>query len=207
MLDLRKSQKLEMVKYLNIDKARYRLEAEIGKSPPLSDEELYLELRHKAAAITNNQAAANSNAHSKEAIVLPPWVALAIWLRPGVWDFIRVNDSFPHIIITPDTSIAIYMSWLPTLEVIREIKVPVVFSNYCDEASLLAVSYISSVMGTAPKIQVHLVPTHAALFRSSLYGAQLFYLGLTMGITYSSLRHKLEIEKLSKSLKQSEDLV
>ncbi|GFP84458.1 chloroplast envelope membrane protein [Phtheirospermum japonicum] len=48
MLDLRKSQKLEMVKSLNIDKARYRLEAEIGKSPPLSDEELYLELRHKA---------------------------------------------------------------------------------------------------------------------------------------------------------------
>ncbi|KAL3642852.1 hypothetical protein CASFOL_013667 [Castilleja foliolosa] len=48
MLDVRKSQKLEMVKSLNIDKARYRLEAEIGKSPLLSDEELYLELRHKA---------------------------------------------------------------------------------------------------------------------------------------------------------------
>ncbi|GFP79006.1 hypothetical protein PHJA_000044100 [Phtheirospermum japonicum] len=28
-----------------------------------------------------------------------------------------------------------------------------------------------------------------------------------MGIAYSSLRHKLEIEKLTKSLKQSEDLV
>ncbi|KAK6123119.1 hypothetical protein DH2020_043115 [Rehmannia glutinosa] len=37
--------------------------------------------------------------------------------------------------------------------------------------------------------------------------ALLFYLGLTMGITYSSLGHKTEIEKLRKSLKQSEDLV
>ncbi|THG20590.1 hypothetical protein TEA_028569 [Camellia sinensis var. sinensis] len=27
----------------------------------------------------------------KEAIVLPPWVALAIRLRPGVWEYIRVN--------------------------------------------------------------------------------------------------------------------
>lgn len=48
MLDVRKNQKLEMVKALKLEKARYRLEVEIGKSPPLSDEELYLELRHKA---------------------------------------------------------------------------------------------------------------------------------------------------------------
>ncbi|GFQ08128.1 hypothetical protein PHJA_002956800, partial [Phtheirospermum japonicum] len=42
---------------------------------------------------------------------------------------------------------------------------------------------------------------------SSSDGAQLFYLGLTMGIAYSSLRYNLEIKKLTKSLKQSEDLV
>lgn len=48
MLDVRKNQKLEIVKALNLEKARYRLEVEIGKSPPLSDEELYGELRHKA---------------------------------------------------------------------------------------------------------------------------------------------------------------
>ncbi|KAI3454819.1 hypothetical protein Pfo_011482 [Paulownia fortunei] len=38
-------------------------------------------------------------------------------------------------------------------------------------------------------------------------GALLFYLGLTMGITHSFLGHKLEIEKLRKLLKQTEDLV
>ncbi|KAL6584132.1 hypothetical protein OROMI_003421 [Orobanche minor] len=43
--------------------------------------------------------------------------------------------------------------------------------------------------------------------RSSSDGALLLYLGLTMGITYSSLQHKLELEKLRSSLKQTEDLV
>lgn len=48
LLDVRRSQKLQMVKDLNIEKARYRLEVEIGKSPPLSDEEVWFELREKA---------------------------------------------------------------------------------------------------------------------------------------------------------------
>jgi hypothetical protein len=48
MLDVRRSQKLEMIKELKIDKARFQLEVEIGKSPPLSDEEVWWELRHKA---------------------------------------------------------------------------------------------------------------------------------------------------------------
>ncbi|KAF3634702.1 putative RNA pseudouridine synthase 3, mitochondrial-like isoform X1 [Capsicum annuum] len=48
MLDVRRNQKLEMVKELKTEQARYRLEVEIGKSPHLSEKELYLELRHKA---------------------------------------------------------------------------------------------------------------------------------------------------------------
>ncbi|KAG0464361.1 hypothetical protein HPP92_020430 [Vanilla planifolia] len=48
LLDVRRQQKLEMVKSLRVAKARYRLEVEIGKSPPLSDEDVWLELRHKA---------------------------------------------------------------------------------------------------------------------------------------------------------------
>ncbi|XVF19142.1 hypothetical protein REPUB_Repub11eG0083500 [Reevesia pubescens] len=48
MLDLRRNQKLEMVKQLKVEKARFQFEVEIGKSPPLSDEELWWELRHKA---------------------------------------------------------------------------------------------------------------------------------------------------------------
>ena len=29
----------------------------------------------------------------QEAIVIPPWVALAIRPRPGVWEYVRVNVS------------------------------------------------------------------------------------------------------------------
>ncbi|KAJ4957575.1 hypothetical protein NE237_024686 [Protea cynaroides] len=48
LLDVRRPQKLEMVKALKDERARFRFELEIGKAPPLSDEEVWLELRHKA---------------------------------------------------------------------------------------------------------------------------------------------------------------
>lgn len=48
MLDVRRPQKLDMVEKLKIEKARFQLEVEIGKAPPLSDEEVWWELRHKA---------------------------------------------------------------------------------------------------------------------------------------------------------------
>nr|AGT17438.1 hypothetical protein SHCRBa_062_F01_R_230 [Saccharum hybrid cultivar R570] len=54
LLDVRRSQKLQMVKALNIEKARYRLEVEIGKSPPLSDEEVWDELREKAIELRDD---------------------------------------------------------------------------------------------------------------------------------------------------------
>ncbi|CAA6662385.1 unnamed protein product [Spirodela intermedia] len=44
----RRNQKLEMIKALKVEKARYRFEVEIGKAPPLSEEEVWLELQHKA---------------------------------------------------------------------------------------------------------------------------------------------------------------
>ncbi|XP_059635739.1 uncharacterized protein LOC132277916 [Cornus florida] len=49
MLDVIKQQKLEMVKELKLEMVKeLKLEVEIGKSPPLSDEEFWLELQHKA---------------------------------------------------------------------------------------------------------------------------------------------------------------
>ncbi|KAJ8543393.1 hypothetical protein K7X08_005916 [Anisodus acutangulus] len=48
MLDVRRNQKLEMVKELKTEQARYRFEVEIDKSPHLSEKELYLALQHKA---------------------------------------------------------------------------------------------------------------------------------------------------------------
>ncbi|XP_052200365.1 uncharacterized protein LOC127806857 isoform X2 [Diospyros lotus] len=62
MLDVRRHQKLEMVNELKLEKARYRLEVEIGKSPPLSDEELWLELQHKALELRDGWRLENRRA-------------------------------------------------------------------------------------------------------------------------------------------------
>ncbi|KAL8488222.1 hypothetical protein ACS0TY_024489 [Phlomoides rotata] len=62
LLDIRRNQKLEIIKSLNVEKARYRLEVEIGKCPPLSDEELYLELRHKALELRDEYRLENRKA-------------------------------------------------------------------------------------------------------------------------------------------------
>lgn len=62
MLDVRRSQKLEMVKDINREKARYRLEVEIGKSPPLSDEELWWEMRGKALELRDEWRLENRKA-------------------------------------------------------------------------------------------------------------------------------------------------
>ncbi|XP_015581610.1 chloroplast envelope membrane protein isoform X2 [Ricinus communis] len=62
MLDVRKDQKLEMVKELKTEQARLRLEVEIGKSPPLSDEEVWWELRHKALELRDEWRLENRRA-------------------------------------------------------------------------------------------------------------------------------------------------
>ncbi|XP_010525825.1 PREDICTED: chloroplast envelope membrane protein-like [Tarenaya hassleriana] len=62
MLDVRRSQKLEMVKEINREKARYRLEVEIGKSPPLSDEDLWWEIRGKALELRDEWRVENRKA-------------------------------------------------------------------------------------------------------------------------------------------------
>lgn len=62
VLDVRRHQKLEMVKELKVERARYRFEEEIGKSPPLSDEEAWLELRHKALELRDEWRLENRRA-------------------------------------------------------------------------------------------------------------------------------------------------
>lgn len=62
ILDVRKHQKLEMVKELKVEKERYKFEVEIGKSPPISEEELYLELRHKALELRDEWRLINRSA-------------------------------------------------------------------------------------------------------------------------------------------------
>lgn len=62
ILDVRKHQKLEMVKEIKAEKERYKFEVEIGKSPPISEEELYLELRGKALELRDGWRLINRSA-------------------------------------------------------------------------------------------------------------------------------------------------
>lgn len=62
MLDVRRNQKLEMVEELKIEKERFKLEMEIGKSPPLSDEELWWELRNRALTLRDEWRLENRKA-------------------------------------------------------------------------------------------------------------------------------------------------
>lgn len=48
LFDVNRSEKIEMARTIKLEKSRYMFEVEIGKAPPISDEELWRELRHKA---------------------------------------------------------------------------------------------------------------------------------------------------------------
>ncbi|KAF6143872.1 hypothetical protein GIB67_009853 [Kingdonia uniflora] len=61
-LDVRRRQKLEIMKNIQVERARFRFEAEIGKSPPLSDDEAWLELRHKALELRDEWRLENRKA-------------------------------------------------------------------------------------------------------------------------------------------------
>ncbi|XP_023732215.3 uncharacterized protein LOC111880033 isoform X1 [Lactuca sativa] len=68
------------------------------------------------------------------------------------------KEFIPDLIIAPNAGIAAYKSWLPTIELIREIEIPTIFSDYCEEACHLAANCISSVTGSPPTIPVQLNP-------------------------------------------------
>ncbi|XP_010272096.1 PREDICTED: zinc finger MYND domain-containing protein 15 isoform X2 [Nelumbo nucifera] len=69
-----------------------------------------------------------------------------------------VKESFPHLIIASNAGIAAYSSWLPTIETIKEMDVPAIFSDYCEEAAHLAACCISSVTNRPLRLPVQLNP-------------------------------------------------
>ncbi|TXG56379.1 hypothetical protein EZV62_017692 [Acer yangbiense] len=68
------------------------------------------------------------------------------------------KDSFPHLVIAPNAGIAAYSSWSSTIELIKEINVPAVFSDYCEEACHLAACNISTIIGCPLSLPIQLNP-------------------------------------------------
>ncbi|XWS34411.1 hypothetical protein CRYUN_Cryun21dG0036200 [Craigia yunnanensis] len=75
------------------------------------------------------------------------------------------KDSFPHLVIAPNAGIAAYSSWLPTIELIKEINVPALFSDYCEEACHLAACCINTVTSQPPRLPVI---SHCCFFSPTL---------------------------------------
>ncbi|PWA97058.1 zinc ion binding protein [Artemisia annua] len=66
---------------------------------------------------------------------------------------IRLHSEFvPDLIIAPNAGMNAYRSWSPTIELINEIEIPAIFSDYCEEACHLAANCITSVTGCPPSI-------------------------------------------------------
>nr|XP_043624697.1 zinc finger MYND domain-containing protein 15 isoform X2 [Erigeron canadensis] len=87
--------------------------------------------------------------------------AITIRLHSGYYHdrYVELTKEFlPDIIIAPNAGIAAYKSWLATIELIREIEIPAIFSDYCEEACHLAANCVSSVTGSPSTITVQLNP-------------------------------------------------
>ncbi|XP_030443104.1 uncharacterized protein LOC115665366 [Syzygium oleosum] len=82
-------------------------------------------------------------------------------LRRGCYHDIYRNiseESLPHLVVAPNAGIAAYSSWLPTIELIREMNVPAVFSDYCEEACHLAACCMNTVAGISFSLPIQLNP-------------------------------------------------
>ncbi|KAM5566666.1 zinc finger MYND domain-containing protein 15 [Rosa sericea] len=87
--------------------------------------------------------------------------AVTLQLRRGLYHERYTDiakDSSPHIVIAPNAGIAAYSSWLPTIELIKDMNIPAVFSDYCEEACYLGARCISSVTGCPLNIPIQLNP-------------------------------------------------
>eukprot|EP00249_Psilotum_nudum_P003001 c16327_g1_i1 orf=385-1572(+) len=90
-----------------------------------------------------------------------------------------VKDSLPHLIFAPNAGIAASSSWLPTIELISTTEIPMIITDFCEEAAFLAVQCISSALAlpitypvqvnpfrqpTVPPEKILEVPTYSNCF-------------------------------------------
>ncbi|KAL4348054.1 hypothetical protein GQ457_17G024600 [Hibiscus cannabinus] len=101
----------------------------------------------------NENTSCGVGAHTSSAVMLQ--------LHRGYYHerFIDISkDSLPHLVIAPNAGVAAYASWLPTIELIKKINVPAVFSDYCEEACHLAACCINTVTSQPPRLPIQLNP-------------------------------------------------
>ncbi|KAH0469440.1 hypothetical protein IEQ34_000998 [Dendrobium chrysotoxum] len=70
----------------------------------------------------------------------------------------RDMDTHPQLVIAPNAGITAYPSWLPSIELISEMNIPAIFTDFCEEAAFLAARCISTVTGRPLSIPIQVNP-------------------------------------------------
>ncbi|URD90635.1 MYND finger [Musa troglodytarum] len=73
-------------------------------------------------------------------------------------DMMDWQDSYPHLIIAPNAGVAAYSSWSPTIELIKEMGIPAIFTDFCEEAANLAADCISTVTSLPLRLPIQINP-------------------------------------------------
>lgn len=71
----------------------------------------------------------------------------------------QVAENFPpDIIFAPNAGVAAFPSWIPTLELINRLQIPAIFTDYCEEAAILASRCIQEVLACQLTIPMQINP-------------------------------------------------
>ncbi|KAI5078428.1 hypothetical protein GOP47_0006099 [Adiantum capillus-veneris] len=71
----------------------------------------------------------------------------------------QVAEGFPpDIIFAPNAGVAAFPSWIPTLELIYKLQVPSIFTDFCEEATMLALKCIQKVLDCELSIPMQINP-------------------------------------------------
>jgi hypothetical protein len=84
VLDVRESQKLRIIDRLKLERQRVRFEAEIGKAPPLSDDELAEHIREEAY-VTTSFMFASVNSEDYFLLMFHPATSLVEHIHASSW--------------------------------------------------------------------------------------------------------------------------
>ncbi|KAL5725306.1 hypothetical protein ACHQM5_008463 [Ranunculus cassubicifolius] len=80
-------------------------------------------------------------------------------LRRGFYhDVYRDITKVPDLVFAANAGIAAYSTWSRTIELLKDMDVAAVFTDYCEEAAHLAASRISTVTGHPLSIPIQLNP-------------------------------------------------
>eukprot|EP00850_Spirogloea_muscicola_P020532 SM000219S06677 [mRNA] locus=s219:85674:88724:- [translate_table: standard] len=73
--------------------------------------------------------------------------------------YIQLHDSCPDLVLAPDAGLAAYTTWQPTLKLLSSAGCAAVFTDYCEEAALLAARAMAAAAPLAkPFVQVQVNP-------------------------------------------------